>query len=116
MESAISRLNEVLVIPKTDIVRDSAIKRFEIVFDMTWKTVKAFLQERQGVNVASPKEAFREAYRQKLIPYDDFWLDLADKRNLTVHTYKKAVAEEVFVILPKALEHFQELYSKLKQG
>lgn len=41
---------------------------------------------------------------------------LADKRNLTVHTYKEAVAEEVFAILPKALEHFQKLDQRLRQG
>lgn len=44
-EKAILRLAEVLKEIKTDIVRDSAIKRFEITFDLSWKAVKAFLEE-----------------------------------------------------------------------
>lgn len=114
MEKAVNRLGEVLALPKTEIVRDSAIKRFEFCFDLSWKTLKAFLEEQQGVSVASPKEAFREAYRQKVIGYDNFWLELADKRNLTVHTYREAVAEEVYAILPRALEYFAELLAKMR--
>ena len=44
-KSSVSRLEEVLSVEKTDIVRDSAIQRFEIAFEMAWKTVKAFLKK-----------------------------------------------------------------------
>ena len=114
MESAINRLAEVLAIPKDDIVRDSAIQRFEFCFDLSWKTTKAFLEEKYGVKERSPKGVWREAYRQKLIDYDQFWLDLTDSRNKTVHTYKKDLAEEVYAVLPRALEHFKKLYMQLK--
>jgi len=114
---AVERLKEVLKQPKDEFIRDSAIKRFEIAFDMGWKTLKAYLEERHNVQCLSPKTCFREAYNKNVIlEYDSFWVDLADKRNLTVHTYKEAVAEDVFAILPKALEHFEQLYAKLKQG
>ncbi|MDR3643031.1 MAG: HI0074 family nucleotidyltransferase substrate-binding subunit [Candidatus Doudnabacteria bacterium] len=114
MENAVNRLAEVLAMPKTEVVRDSAIKRFEFCFDLSWKTLKAFLEERHGINVASPKEAFREAYRQKVIDYDNFWLEIVDKRNLTVHTYRESAAEEVYAILPKALTSFKDLLAKIK--
>jgi len=42
---ALQRFEEILVEPKNDIVRDSAIKRFEMVFDLGWKTLKAFLEK-----------------------------------------------------------------------
>ena len=64
MGRAVDRLAEVVAMPKPEVVRDSAIKRFEITFDMSWKTLKAFLQERYGVNVASPKEAFAQGSLQ----------------------------------------------------
>ena len=116
MGNAVKRLGEVLALPKNKIVRDSAIKRFEMCFDMAWKTVKAFLEERHGVNVASPKAVWREAYRQKLIKYDNFWLKLTDSRNKTVHTYKEPLAEKVYAQLPEALKHFKQLYERLRQG
>jgi hypothetical protein len=41
-KNAISRLEEVLKLEKTDIVRDSAIKRFELSFDLAWKAIKSY--------------------------------------------------------------------------
>ena len=115
LNSAIERLSEVLALPKNSIVRDSAIKRFEFCFDLAWKTVKAFLEEKHGVKESSPKSVWREAYRQKLIEYDNFWLELTDKRNQTAHTYKEPVAEAVYAILPQALENFKKLRQSLKE-
>jgi len=40
-ESALKRLEEVLLIQNyNDIIRDSAIKRFEFTFEMLWKLIK----------------------------------------------------------------------------
>lgn len=72
---------------------------------MTWKLVKTCLEEKYGVVCHSPKECFREAYRQKMLAYDEFWLELVDMRNETSHTYKEDIAESVFRRLPKAAEY-----------
>ncbi|MBI4119922.1 MAG: nucleotidyltransferase substrate binding protein [Parcubacteria group bacterium] len=113
-EQALSRLDEVLKEPKTDIVRDSAIKRFEIVFDLSWKAVKVFLEEKKGIVCRSPKECFRSAYQEKLLEYDNFWLELTDSRNDIVHVYGESEAEKVYGILPEALLRFKELLGALK--
>ena len=60
-EQALRRMDEVLRMPKTDVVRDSAIQRFEFALDLAWKAVKAFLEEKEGIRCTSPKECFREA-------------------------------------------------------
>lgn len=36
-QKALLRLEEVLKEKRSDIIRDSAIKRFEIAFDLVWK-------------------------------------------------------------------------------
>lgn len=114
-EDALRSLKTVLSLPeKNDVIRDSAIKRFEYSFDIMWKLLKAHLELQHNVLVNSPKVCFREAYRLGIIDYDKFWLKLADYRNLTVHTYKQKLAEEVYGILPQALQHFQDLLSKLR--
>ena len=58
---ALLRLKEVLNIPRNDIVRDSAIQRFEFTLDLSWKALKAYLEDKKGIVCASPKECFREA-------------------------------------------------------
>ncbi|MFH1619261.1 MAG: HI0074 family nucleotidyltransferase substrate-binding subunit [bacterium] len=108
-KKALARLNEALAAPKSDIVRDSAIQRFEFTIDMAWKLVKTRLEEKYGVVCQAPKECFREAYKQKLLAYDEFWLELVDMRNQTSHTYKEEVAQSVFERLPKAAEYMAAL-------
>lgn len=114
--TALNRLIEVLNEPESSIVRDSAIQRFEFTIDLAWKTIKTFLVEEKGIICKSPKECFREAYKQGVIKYDDYWLNLVDIRNLTSHTYKESLAIEVFSELPKAKEHFLELLESLKNN
>lgn len=113
-EQALTRLDEVLRAPKTDIVRDSAIQRFEFALDLAWKAVKAYLEEKHGIRCASPKECFREAYRHGLIEYDDEWLRFVDMRNETVHTYNQDLAEKIFGQLPNVLEHMNQLLHAVK--
>ena len=114
-QQAISRLEEALKEPKSGIVRDSAIQRFEFTLDLSWKTAKTFLQEKKGLVCVSPKECFREAYKQGLIEYDDQWLALVDMRNETVHTYNEEVAEKIYNELPRALELFNKLLAVLRK-
>lgn len=115
-EKALGRFREVMDMPKTDVIRDSAIQRFEFTMDLSWKMLKAFLEEKKGVICTSPKECFREAYRQGIIEYDDDWIKLVDIRNETVHTYNEKKAEEVYHQLPNALEHFKVLFKIIKDS
>lgn len=111
---AIARLEEVLNMESSDIIKDSAIQRFEFTLDLAWKTLKAYLEEKKGVLVNSPKEAFREAFRQGLIEYEDNWLTMVDLRNQTIHTYNQDLADKIYSQLPVFLPLFQSLLAKLK--
>lgn len=114
-QEAVKRLEEVLNQEKNDFIRDSAIQRFEFVFDLSWKTIKAFLEEEKGIVCRSPKGCFKEAYQQELIEYDEFWLELTDYRNRTAHVYNEKMAEEIYEIIPKSLTYFQKLLQSLKE-
>lgn len=41
-KKAVEKLAEVLKIRETAITRDSAIKRFELCFDLAWKSIKDY--------------------------------------------------------------------------
>ena len=112
-QKAVKRLDEILKKRKNKIVRDSAIKRFEITFDLAWKTIKAFLEEEKGIKCVSPKDCFREAYRQGLIEYDEIWLKMTDWRNSAVHTYSEKFADELYKKLPECLKSFKKLLKNI---
>jgi len=114
-ERAVDRLRDVLNREKNEFMRDSAIQRFEFTFELCWKAVKAYLEERYGVRCASPKSCFRDAFAQGVFDYSDFWLEMCNLRNLTAHIYDEREAEKIYACLPEALAHFEILLSALKK-
>jgi nucleotidyltransferase substrate binding protein (TIGR01987 family) len=66
---AVKRLEKVLKFKKTEITRDSAIKRFELCFDLAWKSIKNFAKE-NGVECYSPRECLKAAFQLRLIEDD----------------------------------------------
>lgn len=114
-EKALARFGEVLEMEKNEIIRDSAIKRFELIFDLAWKTTKAMLEGKHNTSCASPRNCFKEAFRIGFIDYDDFWIELTNMRNYTVHAYSEVLAEKIYMGLPRALEMFKKLDESLRK-
>lgn len=112
-EKSIKRLEEVLNMEKTDITRDSAIKRFELCFDLSWKVIKNYAKK-EGIECNSPRSCFKTAFQLNLIDYDERWIKMIDDRNLTVHIYKQQYADEIYSRLKEYLELFKKLLTKLK--
>lgn len=112
-EQAVQRLDEVLTMERTTVVRDSAIQRFEISFELAWKIVKEFLGEYKGIVCRSPKGCFKEMYKQGLISYDHNWMQMTDMRNYTTHAYDEKLADNIYDQLPKVLQSFQELIAAI---
>ena len=106
-ERAIARLDEALALPQDPIVRDSAIQRFEISFELCWKFLKAHLEEQHNAVCTSPRTCFRAAFRHGVIDNDPFWIDLTVLRNYTVHTYHEQLADYVYARLAEAARRFR---------
>jgi nucleotidyltransferase substrate binding protein (TIGR01987 family) len=105
--SATGRLEQALALPKDDIVRDSAIQRFEICFELCWKFLKAHLEEEHNAVCTSPRTCFRAAFKNGVIDSDPFWIDLTVLRNYTVHTYSEQLADYVYDRLSEAAQRFR---------
>ena len=41
LKKLIAKLEEVLNLEKSEVIRDSAIKRFELSFDLAWKCIQS---------------------------------------------------------------------------
>jgi nucleotidyltransferase substrate binding protein (TIGR01987 family) len=73
---------------KDDRDQTGAVQAFEFCYELAWKMMKRVL-ETQGIDVESPKDAFRKAALAKLIDDPEIWFDFKEKRNLTSHTYEQ---------------------------
>ncbi len=119
-EKTITNLKEVLerlatAGPDHAVFRDSAIQRFEIAFDVCWKTLKEKLREEYGIETASPKKVFQESFKQGLIENDEVWIAMTDMRNETSHAYSEQFSEKVLLELPKVTDALEALLWKLKK-
>lgn len=114
-KQAVGRLEEALQDQGTVKDRDSAILRFIITFDMAWKSLKSYLEDRMKVRCASPKMCFREAYNQGIIEFENKWVDIIDDRNDITHLYLEEVAEDLYAKLPDYLKLFQDLLQWLQK-
>ena len=114
-ESALARLREVLTYPKTEVVRDAAIQRFEFTFELAWKTAMRVAQK-EGVECApSPRQVIKAALKQGWIADDKLWLKMLEDRNRTTHIYNEGLPEEIFAHLPGYQTALSGLHDCLKQ-
>jgi nucleotidyltransferase substrate binding protein (TIGR01987 family) len=111
-QRAVARLKEVLRLEKTEIVRDSGIKRFELCFDLAWKCIQIYARK-EGLDCHSPRGCLKTAFQLGLIEHDDNWLKMLDDRNLAVHTYREKYAEMIFGRLSQYLGMLTKLADKL---
>lgn len=110
----VKNLEETLKKEKTEERRDSAIKRFELCFDVAWKLIKLLLEEEKGIICNAPNDCFKQAYMQGYVKYDDLWIKMTKIRNEAVHTYKDELADALYEKLPEFLKLFEELEEKIK--
>lgn len=74
---------------------DGTIQRFEFVYELSWKLMKSYL-EYQGIEVISPRETFREGFKDGIIDDATEWINLMINRNRTSHTYNEEIAWDIY--------------------
>ena len=113
-QKSILRLDEALKKPKSVLIRDASIKRFELSFELAWKALKEYLKD-QGIVCSSPKSCLSEAFRAEIISDSPLWLDMVEDRNFAVHIYSEKFADALFKGIKRYLNLFQELYIGLSK-
>ena len=113
-EQALSTFKEALLPHPSLLERDGAIQRFEYCFDLSWKTLKRFLEKRGLMDLNSPRSVFAAAYAENIIDDEQLWATILLKRNASVHTYNQVLANELFTLLPGFYNAMQGLLQKMK--
>lgn len=80
-ESAVLRFDNL-----TQLEKEGLIQRYEYTFELSWKTIKDYL-EAKGVVAIFPRDVIKEAFRYGIVQEGEVWLDMLEKRNLLSHTY-----------------------------
>lgn len=93
--SAYKRLKEGIESSKDELDKDGVIQRFEFTFELLWKTVKIFLEDK-GILCRSPKDCLIEAFNLGIIEEEEIFLDMLEDRNKTSHIYNKEESEGIF--------------------
>jgi nucleotidyltransferase substrate binding protein (TIGR01987 family) len=96
--------------------RDAAILRFQYSFESIWKAAQHRLREREGIDAGSPKQVIRGCLEAGILDAERTRraLELADDRNLTVHTYNEQLAQALVAKLPQHARLLREWLTKLE--
>jgi nucleotidyltransferase substrate binding protein (TIGR01987 family) len=104
--------------PMYEVVRDSAIKRFEFTIDPFWKFLKAYMSEVEGIVMEhpSPKMVYRQAEKVKIIALDEVELvmNMVDDRNIAAHDYDVFAIEHIKDKLPLYCKIIGNILERIK--
>lgn len=116
LKTALARLKEAVPEVKSQLEKDGAIQRFEFVFELVWKTLKDYAEDRGRFDAASPKDAFRVAADLGVIDDPLIWFDFLKSRNEATHLYDEQKANNVFSQIPNFIDAIENLISKISKA
>jgi nucleotidyltransferase substrate binding protein (TIGR01987 family) len=120
LESAINSyesLKDSVEPEQRDLIRDGIIQRFEYTFELSWKTIKRFLEMYglEKVDTLNNRDLFRIGFENGLINDPVRWFNYLSDRNQTSHVYDQNIAAVVFSSAQKFLADAQFLLRQLKE-
>ena len=98
--SALAQLEQAVAIYQKSqqdaLYRDGLIQRFEFTVELSWKSLKEYLED-QGVVLAasSPRAVLKDAYAAGVIQDAERWNRILTARNITSHVYDEKTADGV---------------------
>ncbi len=92
------KLNNTVSTAEIELLRDGVICRFEYTFELSWKTMKRFLEMygMEQVDRLKNRDFFRVCFEAGLIRNPNAWFDFMLDRNQTSHVYDTKIAGDVY--------------------
>ncbi len=118
LSEAIDSLQRAIAQPKDEFIRDSVIQRFEYTYELSWKLLKRYLEDAEGVvqvDHLSRKDLFRLAAEKGILDDPQAWFEFHIARNETSHTYNESKAEAVYQVALRFLSPARALLEELKK-
>ena len=105
-------LAEIIQNARNDYEKAGTVQAFEFCYELAWRTLRKILRF-HGVEVETVRDTFREGAKLKLLSDAEKWFEYLKKRNITVHTYRKEILDDLFSNTAK--EFLQDLDRLLAQ-
>lgn len=92
----------------SDLEKQGLIQGFEFTHELCWKVMQDFLKDQGEANIYGSKDATRMAFNRGLITNGTVWMDMIADRNLTSHTYREEISEQ---ILDRIVHAYYDLFT-----
>jgi nucleotidyltransferase substrate binding protein (TIGR01987 family) len=79
--------------------KEGFIQRFEIVFDLAWKTLRDYLEYLGHDVQPSPRPIIKEAFEVGVIEEGQAFIDMLIARNAMSHTYDEESFAKTFALI-----------------
>ena len=77
-----------------EVYRDSIIKKYETLEDLTWKLLSKIFKA-SGLEINNPRGCYKQAFKEGLINDIEIWNDILLSRNSAAHIYDEQDYEEI---------------------
>lgn len=99
LSKALAGLQEVMALKPDDVIRDSAIQRFEYTYELSVKLIRRILEQSESTEIVEAlnyKDMIRMASEKGFVDDVEKWYKFREKRNITSHSYDEVKAKEVY--------------------
>ena len=86
--------------------RGAIINAYQYTFELWWKTLQKYLQQKEIIEELGPSSTIRTAIQYEFIEDKQEYMDLLRDRNLITHTYKEDTANYIY-------QRIKDIYVKL---
>jgi nucleotidyltransferase substrate binding protein (TIGR01987 family) len=97
---------------------DACIKRFELTFDLLWKTLRVFFYYK-GIELHYPKDVLKEGYLTDYLEDELLWLRMLQDYNISAYSYDDTLASDLFkriqLYIPLIRNAFNKLLKTVKE-
>ena len=101
---------------QSNINKMALIQGFEFSFELSWKTLKYFLEYKGVIQTQFARDVIKQAFNKSIIADGQLWLDMLEDRNKLSHIYDAEMAKEVIEkIVTKYFKEIKILYQTLKK-
>jgi nucleotidyltransferase substrate binding protein (TIGR01987 family) len=99
----------------SDLEKEGIVQRFEITFELGWKTLKDYLVFNGVVfQQITPRNVIKQGFLSKVISDGQLWIDMLDRRSLLAHIYDESLLDEtVSLVATKFLPALEQLFGLL---
>ena len=89
--------------------KQGLIQAFEIVYELSWNTIRDFYKSQGDADIQGSRDAFRLAFNRGLIVDGELFMNTIKSRQLTSHSYNEETADIIY------MDIVNEYYSGFKQ-